>query len=157
MEIERKFLVKDLPDISGIQPIVYERYYLKSEGDTVVRIQKKNNKYEYETKKTISDLEHEKNKHAIAESEFEDLKVGNDANEIIRESYELSLNPNVSIKIYHGRFEGLMRVEVEFSTKEEAEKYVPPSWMGEEITTTSLGADAWLLHLSQDEFERLMA
>lgn len=31
-EIERKFFVKEMPDLKGIKPLVYERYFLKKNG-----------------------------------------------------------------------------------------------------------------------------
>jgi adenylate cyclase len=156
MEIERKFLVKELPDLSDIKPVRYERYYLNKDGQSVERIQKKGDRYEFETKKTISPLEHEKQKRYISQDEFEQLREGKEADGIVRDGYMLSANPEVSIKIYHGRFEGLVRAEVEFSSKEEAGVYVPENWMGTEITTSPLGADARLLHITRDEFPSLL-
>jgi adenylate cyclase len=125
MEIERKFLIKELPDRSRIKPVHYERYYLQKGKDMVVRIQKKGENYEYETKRTISDLEHEKEKHSITQEEFESLRKGKESEVIIRESYQIQCEPTISIKIYHERFEGLSRAEVEFLTKAEAENYTP--------------------------------
>lgn len=156
MEIERKFLVKELPDLSDIKPVRYERYYLNKDGPSVERIQKKGDRYEFESKKTISPLEHDKQKRYINQDEFEHLRKGKEADGIVRDGYMLSTNPEVSIKIYHDRFEGFVRAEVEFSSKEAAEAYVPESWMGAEITTSPLGADARLLHLTKDEFLSLL-
>jgi adenylate cyclase len=156
MEIERKFLIKELPDLSGIKPIGYERYYIKKDGESVERIQKKGDCYEYETKRSISHLEHKKEKRKITQEEFEELRRGKEQEGILRDSYLLSSNPDVSIKIYQGKFEGLARVEIEFASKEEAEEYIPKSWMGAEITVSPLGADARLLHLSRDEFLSLL-
>jgi len=45
-EIERKFLVKKLPDLSNKDSINYERYFLKIESDYEERIQKKGGVYE---------------------------------------------------------------------------------------------------------------
>lgn len=153
MEIERKFFIKEMPDVSKMTPIRYERYYLRRDVDVEERIQKKGDKFEYEIKKKISDLERTKDKRQISEEEFYRLKpVSGEV--IIRDSYKLS--NSVSIKIYHGRFEGLRRAEVEFDSKEDALAYTPESWMGEEITTTPLGKDSLLLGLSQQEFLDLL-
>ncbi len=157
MEIERKFLVKEMPDLDNLKPIGYERYYLSEDESSIVRIQKKGDKYEREIKKSISNLEHEKVKECISEEEFDELKLGRDADGIIREGYQLSSNPDISLKIYRGRFEGLVRVEVEFSSREDAEAFVPLAWMGTEITTSPLGADARLSHLNKEEFLNLLA
>lgn len=153
MEIERKFLIKKLPDISGITPIRYERYFLKNEDGIEERVQKKGNKYEYESKRLISELERTRDKKEISEEEFEKLKLkGGEA--IIRDGY--ALDDRVSIKIYHGRFAGLKRAEIEFGTVEEAKEYQPESWMGKEITATPLAKDSTLLRLSPAEFQSIL-
>ncbi len=156
MEIERKFLVKELPDLSGIKSIPYERYYLRVDEKLEERIQKKGDKYELETKEVKSSLERTKDKKDISKEEFEELKRGKENEGIIREGYNLSSNPNISIKIYHGKFEGLVRAEVEFKSTEESENYNPESWMGKEITQTDLGRDAKLLCLTNEEFQSLL-
>lgn len=156
MEIERKFLVKSLPDISQIQPIRYERYYLRSDVGTQERIQKKGDKYEREILRTISNLQRTKEKQTITQEEFDELKKGKENEGIIRDSYLLSNNPNTSIKIYQGKYKGLMRAEIEFESEEEAKAYMPELWMGNEITHSPLGQDARLLHLTQDEFKNLL-
>ncbi len=160
MEIERKFLVTALPDISGEPPIRYERYFLKDADGVQERIQKKGDTYELEIKRALpgadSFVSHEKEKHSITKEKFESLKQGKESNGIIRDGYLISENPEISIKIYHGRFEGLVRAEVEFPSIESAETYTPEPWMGEEITNSPLGMDARLLHLTSDEFKSLL-
>ena len=42
----------------------------------------------------------------------------------------------------------------EFTSKENANKFTPPSWMGEEITDTPLGRDSRLLDLTEEEFKK---
>lgn len=75
MEIERKWFVKTLPDLSGLTPVSYERYFLFI-GDTVeVRIQKKGNKFEFERKSQISKLTREEQKFEITEEEYETFKL----------------------------------------------------------------------------------
>ena len=38
------------------------------------------------------------------------------------------------LDVYHGELTGLVTVEVEFSSLEEAESFSPPAWFGEDIT-----------------------
>lgn len=153
MEIERKFLIRKMPDLTGIQPVHYERYYLHRDENVEERIQKKDSIYEYEYKKRISSLERTKEKRSLSESEFFELKQ-RASEAIIRDSYLLP--SGVSIKIYHGKFEGLVRAEIEFKTREEATQYQPVSWMGEEITENPLGKDSKLLNLSGKEFYQML-
>ncbi|MEN9921948.1 MAG: hypothetical protein RL097_224 [Candidatus Parcubacteria bacterium] len=153
MEIERKFLIKAMPDLLGITPVRYERYYLKREAGVEERIQKKGTKFEHEKKTLISTLERTREKREISEEEF--LRLKKEAGEaIVRDGY--GLGNNTSIKIYHGRFEGLLRVEIEFATKEDALAYKPEQWMGDEITASPLGRDSTLLDLSESEFLSLV-
>lgn len=154
-EIERKFLVKKLPDLSRLKPYHYERYYLERGKGAEERIQFVNGKYEWEKKIEKSALERSTEKKEISKSQFNALKM-KAAEAIIRDSYQFSEGPKVSIKIYSGRFEGLVRAEIEFESIEEAKKFQPPEWMGKEITQSSLGRDAKLLDLAQEEFVNLL-
>jgi len=154
-EIERKFLVSTPPDLSGQEPIRYERYYLSRTGNIEERIQKKANVYEYEKKERVSDLEHRKEKRPITQEEFESLRTGT-SDAIIRDSFKVSENPDITIKVYHGKYEGLVRAEVEFDSLESAEAFIPPAWMGKEITGTPLGKDSDLLDLSEEQFKEML-
>lgn len=154
MEIERKFLVKNLPDLSGIEPVYFERYYLSIANGIEERIQKTNDRYSYEKKTIVDELSRATEKKDITKEEFEKLKDGS-TKVIIRNSYELS--PNMSIKIYHGDYEGLIRAEIEFSSIEEANAYTSEAWMGKEISESPLGRDSRLLELNGDSFKKLLA
>lgn len=155
-EIERKFLVKDLPDLSKKEFISYERYFLKIESNFEERIQKKGDKYEKERKFKTSDLSRELEKQEISKEDFYILKKSA-SKSIIRDSYKISDNPNITIKIYHGDYEELVRAEVEFLSEEEAKSFQPYDWMGREITNTNLGKDAKLIQLNKREFKDLLA
>ncbi len=154
-EIERKFYVKTMPDLAGIKPQKYERYFLERGNGTEIRISKVDDTYKYEVKREISSLERTREKREITKEEFDRLKQG--AHEaIIRDRYNISSNPHISpqiaIQIYHGRFEGLIRAEVEFETQEEALAFVPLPWMGDEMTGMPIARDSKLLDLTEEEF-----
>ncbi len=152
MEIERKWLAKKLPELSNFTPISYERYFLFIGEKVEIRIQKKGKKFEFERKAQISKLSREEQKFEVTKEEFETLKK-KCKKSIIRESYLLEENPEISLKIYHGNYEGLIRVEVEFSSENDAKEFKPLKWFGEEITDTPLGKDKSLIKLSKDEFK----
>lgn len=38
------------------------------------------------------------------------------------------------LDVFHGRHEGLMLVEVEFPNTEEADRFIPPEWFGEDVS-----------------------
>ncbi|MBN1263127.1 MAG: hypothetical protein JW991_02100 [Candidatus Pacebacteria bacterium] len=154
-EIERKFLIKKMPDLSGFEPVAYERYYLYRNSTCELRVQKKGSKYEIERKEMVNPLTAKKTKLTISKGEFERLKkIGGKA--ILREGFFLSSDPDISIKIYHGRHEGLKKVEVEFKSEEEAKAFKVPDWFGEEITDSIVSRDSKLVDLSDEEFQNFL-
>ena len=154
-EIERKFFVREMPDLSGIEPLHYERYFLKREDGVEERISKVNDKYVYERKTEVSTLERSREKKEPSEQEFNQLKE-KASEAIIREQYTISSNPDIAIQIYHGRFEGLVRAEVEFETEKEAKSFIPLPCMDKEMTGLPIARDSKLLDLSAEEFQEYL-
>lgn len=152
-EIERKFYVKEMPDLSGITPLHYERYFLERGDGREIRISKVNDLYFYEDKSEVSALERTRSKKEISEEEFEKFKQ--DASEaIIRERYNISSHPDIAIQIYHGKFEGLVRAEVEFDSEDDAKAFIPPFWIGEEMTGLPIARDSKLLDTTSEELKK---
>lgn len=154
-EIKRKFLPKTLPDLTKLEKEEYERYYLLTD-DVDLRIQKINDKFEIERMEKVSEISRNKQRMEISPKEFELLKSLAEAS-IVRDSYAFSQNPEIKIRIYHGRFEGLIKVEVSFNTEEETKRFIPLDWFGKEITGTPLWRDSELLKLSNEEFQELLS
>lgn len=155
MEIERKFLATNLPPsvLHNVSPTRYERYYLSLEP-VEKRVQRVDDRYYYEEKRQISDLSHAKLKKEITVGEFNELrKHAQIPTAIVRDSYAITDSPHMSIKMYHGAYEGLIRAEIEFRTEDEATDYTPPSWITAEITNTPLGKDSRLITLKPAEFQ----
>ena len=142
-------------DLSGKEKILYERYFLKITPDYEERVQKRGEKYELEKKFKKSDLSRQTEKKEISKTDFEQLKKSA-SKSIIREGYQISEKPNISIKIYHGDHEGLMRAEIEFPSETEANKFQPLNWMGKEITNTPLGKDSELIQLTKKQLTDLL-
>ena len=155
-EIERKFLVTIMPDLSTSKRVPYERFFIFRNGVTELRAQQKGDTYEIERKTMINNLTAEKIRMEISQPEFEALRPL--ASEIIiRDGYKLSSDPVISLKVYHGRYEGLVRVEVEFFTEAEAYAFQIPDWFGKEITDSVVSRDAKLVNLSDEEFKKFLA
>lgn len=151
-EIEKKFIINKLPDIDLGDKVTYKRYFIYSNNGVEIRVQQKGEQYELERKEKISNLTSKKDKIIITYEEFEYFKSIS-TKEIIRDSYILHENDTeISLKIYHGNFEGLIRAEVEFETEQDANNFEIPSWLGREITETKLGKDSKLIALSNEEF-----
>jgi CYTH domain-containing protein len=154
-EIERKFFVARMPDLSGLVPLRYERYFLERSGGVEVRVQRVGERYVYERKENISALERSREKREISRQEFE-VFIKGCGESIIRDKYVVPGGSGVAIQVYHGRFEGLVRAEVEFETVVEAEAFVPLDWMGREMTGLPIARDASLLDMGEGEFRRMM-
>ena len=142
--LTKRYIINSLAGLNLSNPIRYERYYI-NDG---LRIQKKNNKYE---KEILDDKNNIIEKIDISKSEFLNLKE-TAYSEIIRNSFLLLEDNRISIKEYLGRYLGLYRVEVNFNSLEEENKFIKPNWMGREITNSPLAFDRYLSKLSDDEF-----
>ncbi|MBP9818242.1 hypothetical protein KBC75_05880 [Candidatus Shapirobacteria bacterium] len=153
-EIERKFLVNIMPDLSGIPMEEQDRYFLEL-GEKEKRITRINNRYIYEEKTKGNGLTAEKIVREISKDEFEKFKL-TATNSLERKSYVLSKSPEVLIKVYSGVFDGLVRAEFEFENEDEAKKFVSPDWVGKEITETEIGRDGRLIQLSREEFLEIL-
>lgn len=155
VELERKFLVKKLPDLNNIKPINYERYFLSDDIEKQIRLQKKGDNCEIENKTKLNDKEYKKTKENISKERFIELSKECDRY-IIRDSYLINEDPNVTIKIYKEKYEGLMRIEIEFNNIEEYNNFEIPEWLGNEITNTKIGLDAKLIKLDREEFLKVL-
>lgn len=156
-EIERKFFLGSLPtDIDSASKTTDERYFLEITPESEIRIQRKADKIYREQKITDSKLSSNKDTTPITVEEFNRLKKKS-IGRIERDSYRLPGMQNATIKVYHGRFEGLIRAEVEFSNTPDAIHFSPPDWFGPELTYSDLGRDSRLLNLSDSEFSELLA
>ncbi|MDO8451466.1 MAG: hypothetical protein Q7S76_01220 [bacterium] len=153
--VTRKFLVNQTPDLTGKKHWAQRRFYIFRKNGVVVRIQSKGNEFELERKIRKTDLIRESEKIAITKEEFESVsKIAVDY--VIRDSYLMSQTPHVSLRIYHGQFEGLTRAEIDFQSVKEANQFVPLKWMAKEITSTPLACDETLLELSEKDFQALL-
>ncbi|MBI2055444.1 MAG: hypothetical protein HYT42_00985 [Candidatus Sungbacteria bacterium] len=153
LEIERKFFVLKIPDLTALKSISDERYYLYSGNGVELRFQARGDKYELERMSENGNLSRSQEKIKITKEEFEVLKpLGKGP--IIRESYLISESPQITIKIYHGKFEGLVRAEVEFKSLEEAKKFQPPDWLGKEMIDSPVARDANLVSMDEEEFRK---
>lgn len=133
LEIERKFLVKNIPDLKNIKPLEIEQGYISYKP--VIRIRKQDEKY-FITKKGGGKFIREEIETTINKTTYDILK-GLIKNNIIKKNrYLVSLENSLcaEVDVYQDYLEGLLIVEVEFNSKELANSFVPPIWFGKEVT-----------------------
>lgn len=153
--ITRKFLVKQLPDLTGKEHWSQKRFYLYRKNGIVVRIQSVGEVFELERKVSKTDLIRESEKISITKEEFEGISRTT-ADYVVRDNYTMSETPRIALRVYREQYEGLVRAEIEFQSAEEANRFIPLPWMAKEITLTPLAKDETLLSLTYDDFHKLL-
>lgn len=133
MEIERKFLVEKLPDLSGAAEIQMEQRYLSV--DPVLRIRKAGNRYIF-TYKSGMGMVRQEEEFDISEEDYMKLCEKTVGNPVVKTRYVMELpdHHHAEIDVYHQQHDGLLVVETEFGSEEEANAFVPPAWFGMEVT-----------------------
>lgn len=135
MEIERKFVLKELPELSGYKFHVMEQGYLNT--DPVVRVRKEDDTY-YLTYKGKGMLAREEYNLSLNKEAYEHLVKKSDGVIIRKKRYLIPYEKYlIELDLFDAPYEGLRIAEVEFPSKEEAEGFRPPEWFGREVTYDS--------------------
>ena len=132
MEIERKFLIKELPDLSQYEHHDIEQGYLSTKP--VLRIRKKDD-HAFITIKGGGMLAREEHEFQIPLEEYDHLLPKIDGRPITKTRYIIPFGKyTIELDVFKGHKEGLIMAEVEFESLEEANSFVPPEWFGEDVT-----------------------
>lgn len=134
MEIERKYLLRNLPEHLESYPYKQiEQGYLNTEP--VVRIRRSDDTYTLTYKGKGLMVREEYNLPLNAES-FAHLKEKIDGRLIKKRRYLIPLDDShtIELDIFESDLAPLQLAEVEFATEEEANSFVPPAWFGEDVT-----------------------
>ena len=134
MEIERKFLVKDLPEhLEQYEQKRIAQGYLCT--NPVVRIRRSNEEY-YLTYKGKGLLAREEYDLPLTAESFEHMLPKIDGILIDKVRYLIPLEDGhtAELDIFQGKLTPIRLVEVEFDSVEEAEQFVVPDWFGEDVT-----------------------
>lgn len=137
MEIERKFLIKKLPDnLTSYKARKIEQAYLCT--DPVVRVRRDNDDY-YLTYKSRGMIVREEYNLPLTKEAYGHLLAKADGNIITKTRYEIPKKDNLTIEldVFEGKFDGLLLAEVEFASEEEALGYIPPEWFGEDVSNST--------------------
>ena len=134
MEIERKFLVAQLPDnLDNYNCRYIEQGYLSTKS--VVRVRRDNDDY-YLTYKGSGMIAREEYNLPLTKDSYEHLIKKADGNIITKKRYEIPDGNGYTIEldIFEGAFNGTVIAEVEFNTIEEADNYIMPEFFTEDVT-----------------------
>lgn len=134
MEIERKYLIKSLPEHLEEYPVrVIEQGYLCT--SPVVRIRRGNDRYEL-TYKSKGLMSREEYNLPLDKASYEHLKLKIDGRLISKKRYMIPLTDTLTIEldIFEDDLAPLILAEVEFPDEESALSFTPPDWFGEDVT-----------------------
>ena len=142
-EIEKKFLVKEIP--TNLENFVSDKIiqgYLNITSEPVLRIRAKKNKYFLTYKSSIkgkSSFDYNicnEYELPITLDAFDHLKTKIDGNLIVKDRYYIKLDNNLTaeLDVFDGKLKGLVLVEVEFECEDDAKNFIKPNWFGKDVS-----------------------
>lgn len=137
MEIERKYLIHDIPmHLEQYRSHKIEQGYLCT--NPVVRIRRKDDDYIL-TYKGSGLMVREEYNLPLTKEGYTHMLSKIDGILISKRRYLIPLTDVLTIEldIFEGELYGLVLAEVEFATKEDADAFLPPDWFGEDVTFSS--------------------
>ncbi|MEO8686938.1 MAG: CYTH domain-containing protein [Solirubrobacteraceae bacterium] len=137
VEIERKFLVAELPeDIAEHPGERIEQGYLAIAPDGVeVRVRRRAGQATLTVKSGPGEVRMEEEME-IDERRFGALWRLTEGRRVSKTRHEIPL-PNgavAEVDVYDGDLDGLLTVEIEFGSLEASVQFAPPPWIGRELT-----------------------
>jgi len=133
MEIERKFLVKKLPESYAAYPRqrIEQAYLCVS---PVVRIRRSNDAY-YLTYKGAGLMVREEVNLPLTEESYRHLLTKADGCVVAKDRFCIPYEGHtIELDVFDAPFAPLVVAEVEFATEAEALTFRAPDWFGEEVT-----------------------
>ena len=147
MEIERKYLLKQLPSNldSYASKKIAQGYLCTS---PVVRVRRSNDSY-YMTYKGAGLMVREEYNLPLTKESYEHLIKKADGNIITKKRYEIPDNSGhtIELDIFEGDLAPLTLVEVEFDSVDAANEFTAPDWFGEDVTESGKYHNSYLSRL----------
>lgn len=135
-EIERKFLLGDLPKelIGDSLPMAIKQGYLVLGQQCELRVRMLDGRY-YFTSKRGQGMVREEQEQEIDQVIFDLVWPFTETKRIEKSRYSIQRNNMVyDVDVYSGDLQGLMVMEVEFSSVEEAQQFSIPPYCAAEVT-----------------------
>ena len=124
MEVERKFLVPEPPDLSGTESDEIEQGYLAIGSDGEVRVRRKGEQLVL-TAKRGSGLSRDEAEVGIDQEAFERLWPLTEGRRLHKRRHVIPRDElRIEVDVY----------EVEFPSEDQARAFEPPDWIGDEVT-----------------------
>lgn len=135
-EIERRFLVLELPDLSTAKRTEVRQGYITHPTDAVEMRLRQNDEAFVLTFKSGEGTVRTEREAAITREQFETFwpETAGRRVEKIRWTAALPGGLLFELDVFEGDLSGLQLVEVEFDTLEAAKAFTPPAWFGADVT-----------------------
>lgn len=150
MEIERKYIIPSLDtlpfSLNDFPVQKLEQGYLCTAP--VVRIRRSDDDYIL-TYKSKGLMVREEYNLPLTKESYQHLKTKIDGRLIIKKRYRIPIENGLTaeLDVFEDPLAPLMLVEVEFPDEESANRFLPPSWFGEDVTFSSLYHNSTLSRL----------
>ena len=134
MEIEKKYLLKEVPELEKFEHHKIEQAYLCT--GPVVRVRREDENY-YMTYKGSGMMSREEYNLPLTKESYEHLKAKADGNVISKTRYLIPLEGTdlvAEVDVFEKPFAPLILAEVEFVSEDAANAFIPPEWFGEDVT-----------------------
>ena len=134
MEIERKFLTKNIPfDITAYPYKQISQAYISF--SPTIRIRQSDENYIL-TVKGKGHLAREEFELPLTKADYDRLFLKTEGTPVVKKRYLVPVEGGYTaeVDLYEGELTGLMTTEVEFSSLEAAEGFAAPDWFGEDVS-----------------------
>ena len=162
MEIERKFLVADIPlELDRYQVKHMEQLYVSTRP--VIRIRRSDDKRVL-TVKSKGLLSRQEFEMEIDENEYQNLRLIEKDRYIIPVTdtegtcgdWSVDEKLRIELDVFHGIFQGLVYAEVEFPSEEAAEAFTAPKWFLRDVTGEGMYQNSALSSMDESDIERFI-
>ncbi|HEY6636202.1 MAG TPA: CYTH domain-containing protein [Solirubrobacterales bacterium] len=134
MEVERKFLVPEQPDLAGTDSNEIEQGYLAVGAEGEVRLRRRGEALLL-TAKRGAGMSRDEAEVELDRESFESLWPLTEGRRLHKRRHVIPHGDlKVEVDVYEGGLEGLVVAEIEFDSEEQARSFEPPGWFGEEVT-----------------------
>ena len=134
MEIERKFLTKNIPfDITAYPYKQISQAYISF--SPTIRIRQSDENYIL-TVKGKGHLEREEFELPLTKEDYDRLFEKTEGTPVVKKRYLVPVEGGYTaeVDLYEGALTGLMTTEVEFPSMEAAEGFAAPDWFGKDVS-----------------------
>jgi CYTH domain-containing protein len=134
MEVERKFLLSDAPDLEGTEADEIEQGYLAIGADGEVRVRRKGKDLVI-TAKRGEGISRQEAEIGVDRDRFDELWPLTEGRRLRKRRHVIPHDGlRIEVDVYEGGLQGLIVAEIEFPSEEAAREFDPPAWLGKEVT-----------------------